>query len=133
MAIRTRKFDEAKRQATTNLELIWWVFMRLSGLLLVFLVLAHIFANNIRISNTEIDYNYVATRFSQPMVKLIDVLMLTLALLHGTNGLRYVIEDYVRHDGWRNFIKFVLYLVVAVLIAAGIMLVFSFPFNKIGG
>ncbi len=133
MAIRTRKFDEAKRQASTNLELIWWVFMRLSGLLLVFLVLGHIYANNIRISNTEIDYNYVATRFSQPLVKLYDVVMLILALLHGTNGLRYVIDDYVRHDGWRNFIKYVLYIVVVVLIVAGTMLVFSFPFEKVGG
>ena len=133
MAIRTRKFNVAKQQANTNLELIWWVFMRLSGLLLAFLVLAHIYANNIRISNTEINYTYVATRFSQPIVKLLDILILYLALLHGTNGLRYVIEDYIKSDSWRDFIKYVLYILVAILMIAGTMLVFSFPFNKVGG
>jgi len=133
MAIRTRKFNIAKQQASTNLELIWWVFMRLSGLLLAFLVLAHIYANNIRISNTEIDYTYVATRFSRPIVKLLDILILYLALLHGTNGLRYVIEDYIKSDGWRDFVKYVLYILVAILMISGTMLVFSFPFHKVGG
>jgi succinate dehydrogenase / fumarate reductase membrane anchor subunit len=133
MAIKTRNFNEARQQASTNVELIWWVFMRVSGVLLVFLVLGHIYMNNILISNTSIDYDYVATRFSQPLVKVYDLVMLVLALLHGTNGLRYVIDDYVHHDGWRNLIKFVLYFVVAVLIATGTMLLFSFPFNKVGG
>jgi len=133
MAIKTRNFNEARQQASTNIELIWWVFMRVSGVLLVFLVLGHIYMNNILISNTSINYDYVASRFSQPLFKVYDLVMLVLAMLHGTNGLRYIIDDYVHHDGWRNFIKFALYFVVAVLIATGTMLLFSFPFNKVGG
>ncbi|WP_457633733.1 succinate dehydrogenase, partial [Oceanithermus desulfurans] len=90
MAIKTRNFNEARQQASTNVELIWWVFMRVSGVLLVFLVLGHIYMNNIMISNTSIDYDYVASRFSQPLIKVYDLVMLALAMLHGTNGLRYV-------------------------------------------
>ena len=133
MAIKTRNFNEARQQASTNVELIWWVFMRVSGVLLVFLVLGHIYMNNIMISNTSIDYDYIASRFSQPLIKVYDMVMLALAMLHGTNGLRYVIDDYVHHAGWRSFIKFVLYFLVALLIATGTMLLFSFPFNKVGG
>ncbi|WP_457632870.1 succinate dehydrogenase, hydrophobic membrane anchor protein, partial [Oceanithermus desulfurans] len=80
-----------------------------------------------------IDYDYVASRFSQPLIKVYDLVMLALAMLHGTNGLRYVIDDYVQHQGWRNFIKYLLYFVVATLIATGTMLLFSFPFEKVGG
>jgi len=133
MAIKTRNFNEARQQASSNIELIWWVFMRVSGVLLVFLVLGHIYVNNILISNTSIDYDYVATRFSQPLVKVYDLIMLVLAILHGANGMRYVIDDYVHHAGWRSFIKFVFYFLVALLIAAGTMVLFSFPFNKVGG
>lgn len=133
MAIKTRNFNEARQQASTNIELIWWVFMRVSGVLLVFLVLGHIYMNNIMISNTSIDYDYVASRFSQPLFKVYDLTMLVLAMLHGTNGLRYVIDDYVHHAGWRSFIKFTLYVLVGLLIATGTMVLFSFPFNKVGG
>ncbi len=133
MAIKTRNFNVARQQASTNIELIWWVFMRVSGVLLVFLVLGHIYMNNILISNTSIDFDYVASRFSQPLYKVYDLVMLVLAMLHGTNGLRYIIDDYVHHDGWRNIVKYALYFVVAVLITTGTMLLFSFPFNKVGG
>jgi len=133
MAIKTRNFNEARQQASTNIELIWWVFMRVSGLLLVFLVLGHVFMNNILISNTSIHYDYVASRFSQPLFKVYDLVMLVLAMLHGTNGLRYVIDDYFQHAGWRNFIKYTLYFVVLLLIGTGTMLLFSFPFDKVGG
>lgn len=34
--IRARTFIDAKQQSHSNAELNWWIFMRISGLILVF-------------------------------------------------------------------------------------------------
>ena len=39
MAVRPKTLSEAKAVYTTNTELMWWVFMRVSGLLLIFLLI----------------------------------------------------------------------------------------------
>jgi succinate dehydrogenase / fumarate reductase membrane anchor subunit len=46
-------------------------------------------------------YQFVAQRYDNPLWRLYDWLLLTLALLHGMNGLRVVIDDYVRGRGAR--------------------------------
>jgi succinate dehydrogenase / fumarate reductase membrane anchor subunit len=40
-------------------------------------------------------------RYDNPLWRLYDWLLLTLALLHGMNGLRVVIDDYVHERGAR--------------------------------
>src|SRR5690606_16129838 len=89
-AARPRTLRDARATYATNSELAWWVFMRISGFLLVFLVFAHVFTNNIVMNAGEIDFDYVAQRLAQPAVRVMDSFLLGLALLHGTNGLRYV-------------------------------------------
>jgi len=102
MAIKTRNFDEARRQASTNWELIWWVFMRVSGLLLILLLWMHIYIGPKLIS-----------------IKAYDYTLLALALLHGTNGSRYILDDYVHNGSLRVILKSTLYVLVAVLLLAG--------------
>ena len=75
--------------------------MRISGLALVFLVFGHLFFNNIQINVSDVDYNYVASRFSKSWVKIYDSFLLGFAMLHGINGLRYSIEDYVKSPSRR--------------------------------
>uniref|UniRef100_UPI003D76846C hypothetical protein n=1 Tax=Salmonella enterica TaxID=28901 RepID=UPI003D76846C len=72
MAVKPRTLQEAKATYSTNGELAWWVFMRVSGLALIFLVFGHIFFNNIATNAGTIDYAYVAERFSKPWVKVYD-------------------------------------------------------------
>jgi len=80
MAIRARRYQDAKAQAGTNLELAWWVFMRLSGLVLVFLVLGHIYMNFVLIDVNTVNYDYVARRLSNTTWKIYDLVILGLAL-----------------------------------------------------
>ncbi len=129
MAIRARRYEDAKRQASTNLELAWWVFMRISGLLLVFLALGHLYIQNILVNAGEIDYDYVAKRLSQTTWKVYDWLLLALALLHGTNGMRYVIDDLVRNPAVRFWVKTVFYTVVAILFFLGSLVLFNHDFQ----
>ena len=72
-----------------NTELYAWLFMRVSGVVLVVLVLGHLFIMNILDGGVQrINWAFVAGRWASPFWQVWDLLMLWLAMLHGTNGLR---------------------------------------------
>jgi succinate dehydrogenase / fumarate reductase, membrane anchor subunit len=131
-ASRARTFSEARAVAGTNTELAWWVFMRVSGLILVFLVFGHIWVNNILVDAALIDYDYVATRLAQPGVRIYDTFLLFFAMLHGVNGLRYSLEDYVKRPGRRFWWKVVLYTVAGIIFVLGVMTLWTFSFQEMG-
>ncbi|SRR5690625_4970261 len=132
MAVKPKTFQQAKVTYNTNAELAWWVFMRVSGLILVFLVFGHVWFNNIQINVAIVDYDYVATRFSRSWVKIYDTFLLGFAMLHGMNGLRYQIEDYVQHPGRRFWWKVILFTVAAVIFVMGAMTLWAFSFEEMG-
>ena len=132
MAVKPRTLREAKNIYNTNGELAWWVFMRVSGLVLIFLVFGHVFFNNIAFNAGHIDYDYVANRFSQSWVKVYDSFLLGFAMLHGVNGLRYSIEDYIRRPGRRFWTKILLYFVAGVMLVLGVMTLWTFTYKEMG-
>ena len=86
-------------------ELAAWFFMRISGLLLVFLALGHLFITHILNNVENINYEFVANRWADPRIgvlwRLWDLTMINLAVLHGSNGLREVLDEYVIGPGRR--------------------------------
>lgn len=107
---------------------VWsWFFMRISGVILLFLVLIHLFIMHIMESGVErVDFDFVAARWNNVGWKTFDWVMLFLALLHGTNGLRIIIEDYVRKPGRRAAIKGFLYGLTIVLMIMGTAVIATF-------
>jgi succinate dehydrogenase / fumarate reductase membrane anchor subunit len=93
--------------------------MRVSGLVLVFLALTHFAITHIINDVVETDAEFVAERWDNPLWRLFDWTLLALALAHGLNGLRWIIDDYVRSNGRRALVKSVLYTVTGVLFAYG--------------
>jgi len=132
MASPPRTLKQARATYSTNTELAWWVFMRISGLLLVFLVFGHLFFNNIQIDAATIDFAYVADRLSQPGVKIYDTFLLAFAMLHGVNGLRYSVEDYVRKPGRRFWTKTILFAVAGIVFVLGTMTLWAFSYDEMG-
>ncbi len=132
MAVKPRTLHEAKTVYSTNWELVWWVFMRISGLALIFLVFGHLFFNNIQINVGEVDFAYVATRFSRSWVKIYDSFLLGFAMLHGVNGLRYSVEDYIKRPGRRFWAKVILFTVAGVVFVLGVMTLWAFSFEEMG-
>jgi len=132
MAVRPKTLSDAKAVYTTNTELMWWVFMRVSGLLLIFLVFGHLFFNNIQINVATVDYGYVAERLSKAWVKIYDSFLLGFAMLHGANGLRYSIEDYFRRPGTRFWLKTLVFTLTALLFVAGVMALWAFSYEQMG-
>ncbi len=95
-----------------NFEKYAWLFMRFSGVVLVFLALGHLFIGLMWDGGVyRIDFNYVAQRWASPFWQTWDLLMLWLAQLHGANGMRTIIADYspqglhevlAQHRCWRS-------------------------------
>lgn len=132
MAVRPKNLRDARDHYKSNTELAWWVFMRISGLFLVFLVFAHVFTNNIAINVATVDYDYVAGRFARPAVKVFDSFLLGLALLHGVNGMRYSLDDYFKRPGPRFWAKMVLFTVSAAVFVMGVMTLWAFSYQEMG-
>ena len=101
--------------------------MRISGVILLFLVLIHLFIMHIIDEGVErVSFEFVAARWNNVGWKTFDWIMLFLALLHGTNGLRIIVEDYVRRPGLRAAIKGTLYALTAVLMIMGTAVIVTF-------
>lgn len=117
----------------TSFEVWSWFFMRLSGIVLLFLVLIHLFVMHIVDSGVErVNFAFVAERWDNVGWKTFDWMMLFLSLLHGANGLRIVVEDYVHNSAWRVTTKAVLYTTTAVLMVMGTAVIVTFDPN-VGG
>ncbi len=118
------------RGRRTNFEMYSWLFMRLSGIVLVVLVLGHLLIMNILDGGVQrINFGFVAGRWSSPFWQTWDLLMLWLAELHGTNGLRTVINDYAERDGTRFWLKMLLYTSAVLVLMLGTLVIFTFDPN----
>ena len=118
------------RTGRTNFELYSWLFMRFSGLLLTFLVLGHLFIMLVLDGGVEkIDFAFVAGRWASPFWQIWDLLTLWLATLHGTNGMRTVINDYAERDATRFTLKTLLYAASIVMVFLGSLVIFTFTPN----
>jgi succinate dehydrogenase / fumarate reductase membrane anchor subunit len=123
----------ARRRRKTNLEKIGWQFMRGSGVVLIVLIFGHLFVNLMVGEGIHaIDFGFVAGKYATPFWQWWDVLMLWLALIHGANGMRTIVNDYVTHEGPRKALVWALGLAAALLIILGTLVVFTFdPCNGV--
>jgi succinate dehydrogenase membrane anchor subunit len=110
----------------SGIELYAWVFMRLSGILLLVLALVHLFYMHVLNNVMVIDFQFVARRYATPFWRTFDLMMLWLALLHGLNGLRTVVIDYVRSRGWRFASLAAIYVLAFVFLALGSIVILTF-------
>jgi succinate dehydrogenase / fumarate reductase membrane anchor subunit len=107
-------------------ELYAWLFMRISGVVLLFMALGHLAIMHL-INNIEvINYQFVATRYATPFWRTYDLVMLWLALLHGVNGVRTLVDDYVHPSGWRVATVASLYFLGFLLLALGSLVILTF-------
>jgi succinate dehydrogenase / fumarate reductase membrane anchor subunit len=100
--------------------------MRVSGVVLLFMALGHLAIMHV-INNVEIiDYQFVARRYMTPFWRTYDLVMLWLALIHGLNGVRILVEDYVGARGWRVVTLASLYVVGFVFLVLGSLVILTF-------
>ena len=116
-----------KSGKSNNFELNSWLFMRGSGLLLVVLVIGHLFVNLWQGDGIQqIDFAFVAGKWASPFWQVWDLAMLWLAMLHGTNGVRTIINDYAERDATRLWLKLGLYAAFGLVVVLGTLVIFTF-------
>jgi succinate dehydrogenase / fumarate reductase, membrane anchor subunit len=116
----------------TGRERFWWYFMRISGLLLVVLALGHMLIMHVlvQLSGHEINYAFITSRWGTPFWRIYDLLLLLLALVHGVNGARIIIGDYVQQRTLRAGLIGLLVVVTVIWIIAGMIVIIAF--NPVG-
>lgn len=120
-------------QRGINSEMMSWLFMRISGVLLVILVFGHLFVNLWLDEGVKgIDFAFVAGKWASPFWQVWDLLMLWLGLIHGGNGVRTIINDYARGSTLRLVLKGLLYFAVVLTIVLGTLVVFTFDPCPVG-
>lgn len=109
-----------------SFEMWSWLFMRVSGLALLFLALVHFAITHILNDVADTKADFVAHRWANPLWRLFDWALLALALLHGLNGLRWIVDDYVRGPAARAATKAVLYSLSLGLFGFGTLTILTF-------
>ncbi|MFE6969507.1 succinate dehydrogenase hydrophobic membrane anchor subunit [Isoptericola sp. NPDC057653] len=127
-AIAAPRSPYTRRKTTRgNFELYSWVFMRASGVVLLVLVFGHLFVNLMVGDGVHaIDFAFVGGKWSSPFWQVWDLLMLWLAMIHGTNGVRTIINDYAQRDTTRGVLKVLLYLAFTIVVVLGTLVIFTF-------
>ncbi len=117
----------ARAARSSNYERYSWLFMRISGLVLVFLVLGHLLIMNILDGGVQrINFGFVAGRWSSPFWQVWDLLQLWLAMIHGGNGMRTVISDYAEKPRTRFWLLTLLAVAVVFILVLGTLVIFTF-------
>ncbi len=114
------------RPSGGGFETFSWYFFRVSGVALIFLAIIHLFLNHVATDVSCTSYQLVQIRYSNPFWRVYDWLLLTLALLHGVNGLRIVIDDYVQSRGWRLSLQSLLGIMTLVFFFLGTITLVTF-------
>ncbi len=128
----------------SNIDRFWWSFMRISGLLIVPLVFGHLAMMHIlqgvfdltaqgsgivgttAINQTGTAVEFVANRWNLlvggvAIWRAYDCALLVLVVLHGLNGLRYVLTDYTMQSPMlRRAGVYLCVITSVVLLALGI-------------
>ena len=122
-----RSSHTAPRKSGVNWEKWGWLYMRVSGVLLVVLIFGHLFINLMTNDGiSQLDFAFVAGKFASPFWQWWDVLMLWLVLVHGSNGMRTIVNDYVHKPGIRTALLGAIGVAAAVLIILGTLITFTF-------
>ena len=117
---------QADRRPSSR-EVWWWFFMRVSGVVLLFLVLIHLYIMHLVDAGVDrVNFRFVSQRWSNVGWKTFDWALLALALIHGVNGLRIIIDDYVRRSSTRTFIKGTLYTLTGIAMVMGTAVIVTF-------
>jgi succinate dehydrogenase membrane anchor subunit len=125
MATRTITRRGVPVQPRSKLELYAWLFMRISGLVLIFLAVFHFLYMHFYIQVDTINFDVIALRWRSMFWRVYDFALLALGFTHGMNGARVVLEDYTS-PRLRKPVLAVLFALYLALVSMGAWIVFTF-------
>ena len=122
-----RSAGSVRRSNRFNFEKWGWIYMRASGVVLVVLIFGHLFVNLVAGTGVQaIDFGFVGGKLSQPFWQIWDTLLLWLALIHGANGMRTIVNDYAGNQTVRRIFKGALVASTVLLLLLGTLVIYTF-------
>jgi succinate dehydrogenase / fumarate reductase membrane anchor subunit len=119
--------QQVRKQRRFNFEKWGWIYMRASGIVLVVLIFGHLFVNLVAGQGVRaIDFGFVGGKWAQPFWQVWDTLLLWLALIHGSNGMRTIVNDYASNRLLRVTFKAALVAAAVVLLLLGTLVIYTF-------
>jgi len=103
-----------------------WLFTRISAVVLLVMALFHLIYMHIALGMDAVSFQLIAYRWQFPGWRLFDLVLLVFGWLHGANGMRIVLDDYVRAPFARMVARTLLFVVTATLIVLGAFVVITF-------
>jgi succinate dehydrogenase / fumarate reductase membrane anchor subunit len=126
-----RPVGAGRERPVGGFELWSWLFMRISGLVLLVLAVGHVLIMHVIDSGVDrVDFSFIAARWQSPFWRAWDWMLLVLALIHGINGLRVITLDYVKPPGARFAANMVFYVLGFALFVLGSVIVLTFDPSK---
>jgi succinate dehydrogenase / fumarate reductase membrane anchor subunit len=122
-----RSPEIARKRRGINWEKWGWIYMRASGVVLVVLIFGHLFVNLVAGEGVKaIDFAFVAGKLADPFWVAWDTLLLWLALIHGANGMRTLVNDYANNRLVRLILLGAIAASTAVLLILGTLVIYTF-------
>ncbi len=119
--------NSPRSRKAANWEKYGWLFMRISGPLLIVLIFTHLMVNLVLGDGIKaINFAFVAGKWADPFWQWWDFAMLWLAMIHGTNGMRTIVNDYTDRVLVRRLLTTTLWSVCGLLILLGTLVIFTF-------
>lgn len=120
------RINDAPGVTIPGADRLVWLFLRVSGVLLVILAGGHIIITHYLNVPSDTTFDFVAGRWANPLWRTFDWLLLMTALWHGVLGLRYSVTDYLRRPAWRILGHAVIWVLGFVFTAIGTVTIFTF-------
>jgi succinate dehydrogenase / fumarate reductase membrane anchor subunit len=100
-------------------EVTAWKWMRYSAFLLIPLAWGHVLIQDVLVGVHQINLDYVALRWGLLGWRVYDFLLLAFTFAHGMNGLRQVLQDYIRNPKAMRLVAWLLLAVWGVISIIG--------------
>ncbi|MEO6349788.1 MAG: succinate dehydrogenase, hydrophobic membrane anchor protein [Candidatus Limnocylindrales bacterium] len=109
-------------------ELYAWYLMRVTGVALFVLALAHFSILHFIWDPAEQTAEFIANeRWNQIFWRGFDWLLLMSVLFHGFLGMRTVVQDYIKRPRLREFTLIILYTLALLLLVIGTQVILTLP------
>lgn len=114
-------------QSSKNSGAKSWVLQRISGLVLVVLMIGHYILMHYHPDSGH-TFDAVLTRMQFSWYRIIDIVFITFGFYHGLNGIWGIFRDYKLKPWLKLTIMSVLILLGISFLAWGYQIIFSIPF-----
>jgi len=121
MSTVTRSYTPKK-----NLERYAFLFMRLSGIMLLLLAVGHMLLQHVFRDVHDLTWGTVAQIWRSWGWRAYDILLLAFAATHGFNGLKTVLADYIHDERKMRLIGNILTVILVITIIWSAIAIFSF-------